>query len=160
MKKCIKCSITQDFTSFYKHSGMKDGVLNKCKKCCKEESYVNFNKKMEDPLFQLSEKERQREKYKRLEYKEKQKKWDEDKPWKKTSIYKNLNRDLKLKSSECAHHWNYNNEFLRDVIILDKTFHKKIHKYLIFDKKLLIFKTIDNVLLDTKDKHLNYIKTK
>jgi hypothetical protein len=139
---------------------MKDGFLNKCKKCCKEDSSANFNNKMKNPIFQVSERERQKEKYKRLDYKEKQKKWDENRPWKKTYIYKNLNRDLKLKPSEHAHHWNYNDEFLRDVIILDKVLHKKIHKHLIFDKDLLIFKTIDNLLLDTKDKHLNYIKNK
>jgi len=42
MKKCIKCGRLISLNDFYKHSGMRDGHLNKCKKChCFETSIKN-----------------------------------------------------------------------------------------------------------------------
>lgn len=33
MKTCIRCNQSKAFEAFYKHKGMKDGILNKCKEC-------------------------------------------------------------------------------------------------------------------------------
>lgn len=33
MKTCIRCNQSKAFEAFYKHKGMKDGTLNKCKEC-------------------------------------------------------------------------------------------------------------------------------
>ena len=70
--------------------------------------------------------------------------------------YKNLARDLKLSSDENSHHWNYN--LIEDVIILNKKFHRFIHRYFILNEDLLIFETKDGEVLDTKEKHLAYIE--
>ena len=40
-KKCFKCGIEWPLIYFYKHPQMKDGHLNKCKKCARR--YVNKN---------------------------------------------------------------------------------------------------------------------
>lgn len=37
MKKCFKCGIEKLLTEFYKHSKCKDGHLNKCKECTRED---------------------------------------------------------------------------------------------------------------------------
>lgn len=42
MKICFKCNQSKDTLEFYKHLGMKDGLLSKCKACCKKD--VNDNR--------------------------------------------------------------------------------------------------------------------
>ena len=44
MKKCFKCAETKPIELFYKHVGMLDGHLNKCRSCCLIESKNTFNK--------------------------------------------------------------------------------------------------------------------
>ena len=158
MKKCIKCNVDKDLAQFYKHKGMKDGRLNKCKDCCKKESRDNQYLKSQDEEWVLKERERSRDKYHRLNYSEKQKDQVKKYPWKKSFKIKNLNRNLKVpKGFEC-HHWNYNDDYLEDVFILDKKTHSRLHTkmYLDLDLKIFISKE-DNILLDTREKHSDFI---
>jgi ribosomal protein S27AE len=37
MKKCFKCGIEKELSGFYKHPAMKDGHVNKCKECNKND---------------------------------------------------------------------------------------------------------------------------
>lgn len=156
-KKCFKCGNVKPLIEFYKHPKMKDGHVNKCISCNKNDIHLNYELKSKDKNFLEKERLRGREKYKRLNYKDRQKEIDKDLHWKKTSKYKNLNRKFKLEKGLELHHWNYNYEFLEDILILTRKQHKKAHKYLVLDKVKMIFKTIDGVYLDSKVKHIQYL---
>lgn len=159
-KICFKCEKEKPLDDFYKHNKMADGRLNKCKVCTKKDVDEREKRLRLNPEWVESEKVRAREKYVRLGYKEKQKEWDKKRPWSDTSECKNLNRDLKrkgvLKEGQVAHHWNYN--LLKDVIIIESPDHRKLHRFLTIDEGTLCFKTLEGSVLDTKEKHLNYIK--
>lgn len=158
MKKiCFKCNIEKDVSQFYKHKGMADGHLNKCKSCAKSDVQSNYKLKSEDESFIEKERIRGREKYHRLNYKEKFFDYKKERFWQNNSICKNLHRNLNCPAGYELHHWNYNDDYLKDVIIVSRKQHKKIHVNLIFDPLLLVFRTKDGLLLDTKEKHLNYI---
>ncbi len=156
-KKCFKCEVVKPLSEYYKHKQMADGHLNKCKACTKNDVRERENELKKNPNWIESERARHREKYSRLNYKERQKEWDKDKPWKNSSIYKNLNRDLKVPKGKELHHWNYNEGFLRDVMILEASEHGLAHSFLTFDNEKLIFISNKGELLDTKQKHIEYL---
>ena len=42
MKTCFKCKIEKPLTEFYKNKRMSDGLLGKCKSCCKSDVSKNY----------------------------------------------------------------------------------------------------------------------
>jgi hypothetical protein len=154
-KKCIRCGIDKELNDFYAHPQMRDGHLNKCKECCKEVADIREKGLRKNEDFCEKERLRSKERYYRLNYKEIQ---FEQKKLKSyiNGTYKNLSRDLKLSSNENPHHWNY--ALLEDVIILNKKFHRFIHRYLILNEETLMFTTKDGEVLDSKEKHLEFIE--
>jgi hypothetical protein len=157
-KVCFKCNEEKEITEYYKHKEMSDGHLNKCKNCTKKDSKITLELKTSTTEGLEKERARHREKYKRLGYKDKQKKWDEKRPHTKSSKYKNLSRNNKIPKGFEIHHWNYLDIFLEDFFILPIKEQRKAHTFL--NKLNNIFEGLNGEILDTREKHFNYLVSK
>jgi hypothetical protein len=165
-KKCFKCCRILPINNFYKHKKMLDGHLNKCIECTKNdvrnrESFLKTN-----PIWIEQEKKRHRDKYYRLEYKNRFKPSAENK---KEAIrrynQKFPEKALARKYTEIyltkidginLHHWSYNQEDWLDVIELTIKEHSFLHRFIIYDQERMLYRDLENVLLDTKEKHIDY----
>ena len=169
MKICFKCDIEKPLTEYYKHKSMHDGHLNKCKSCTKSDVIKRESELRKDFNWNEKEKERQREKYKRLNYKDKHKPNKEHKA-KASSNYKerfpekieakSASQRIKVKrKGNQKHHWSYNKEHYKDIIELTPELHYLIHRLMDYDSKTKLYKSKeDNEILDTKEKHIAFIR--
>lgn len=147
---CNKCNLEKGI-EFYKND-------KTCKDCRKIFQRNRNKENKNNPDFVEKERARGREKYARLNYKDKQKEWDSNKPWKNTSTYKNLHRDLKIPRGISAHHWNYFK--LKDIVLMDNDEHKAFHQLIELDVEKRVFKIKKTgEYLDTRNKHLCFIVT-
>lgn len=168
MKKCFKCGLEKELTEFYKQKNMSQGVLGKCKTCTKNDSKNRRLKLLNDPNWIKTERDRHREKYHRLEYREKYKpdylskkeqsnRFKQKYPEKVRAKNGMGNIKSKLPGNN-LHHWSYNKEHIRDVIELSIKDHNTAHRFMVYDQERMMYRRSDNnVLLDTKVAHEDYI---
>jgi hypothetical protein len=154
-KICFRCGIKKPLAEFYAHKGMGDGHLNKCKDCTKADSAKREKRIRSTPEGVESERKRHRDKYHRLGYKEKQKEWDTDRPWKNSSEYKGIRKKFEAKYGKRdgfeLHHWNYNK--IKSVILIHTSLHRRAHRQFEFDNDTWCY-LWRGELLDTKHKHM------
>lgn len=147
---------------------MLDGHLNKCKDCTKRDSKQRGEELRKDAVWLEQEKTRHRDKYHRLNYRERHKPTQEA----KRAIMKAYTdkypekRVAKIRSQHVSapkgfhnHHWSYRIEDAKDTIQLTHQEHYRAHRYLKYDQQENRYRTAEGVLLDTKEKHLEYIKS-
>lgn len=168
-KVCFKCLTEKPISEYYAHSAMADGHLNKCKGCTKRDTKERDDRRRAtEPNYFEVERKRGRNKYHRL-YEgtgkanpKSQAAWVNRFPEKRKAQVRSgsLAKKKPFEGAE-IHHWSYKQEFWKDVIWLTKKDHNKGHRFLIYDSEQMMYRRTDNLeLLDTKNKHEEYIKLK
>lgn len=161
MKKCKECKADKDKSEFY-------GLQGECKECTKKRVRIREENLRKNPEWLKKEHERQREKYHRLNYKEKHNPSPEAKklamqkqrekfPEKYKAKSLTSHMKPKIKDNQ-LHHWSYNLEHAKDIIELSILDHAKIHRFIKYDKNTFMYKDLNGNLLDTKEKHLELIQ--
>ena len=181
-KQCFKCSNVKPLTQFYKHKRMGDGHSNKCKDCTKKDVREREEKlRKNDPDWVEKERVRGREKYHRLysdnendltdDYKVVWMTDEELKEAKRTYIQDYKDRYPEKYKAQCLsshirkeglhkHHWSYKEKHAKDIIWLTPKDHYKCHENIVYDQDHFFFRDSKGKLLDTKEKHIKYLKRK
>jgi hypothetical protein len=167
-KICFKCGIEKNIDNFYSHPKTADKHLNKCKECTKKDVIKRISDLKNNPEWIEREKIRNREKYHRLNYKNKYKQSFEMKKissdnyklrYPEKEIAKIHSQHIITAEGIHKHHWSYRKEHWMDIIELKPKEHLRIHCYMIYDQERMMYRALNGELLDNKEKHLRYIES-
>lgn len=145
-KVCFKCGKRKPLSEFYKHPQMGDGHLNKCKECTKKDVHEDYLRKSSNPKWVEKERERGREKFKRLGYKDKFKKMSSINRFEGDTARRARCRGYNTQGKE-LHHWNYNEPF--SVFLLPRNVHRLLHKHIFVNRTDKFCYTDNNQKLQT-----------
>ena len=164
MKPCKSCGVTKPLTDYYAHKAMRDGRLSDCKECVRKKTSARYRKKREDPLFVEQERKRGRDKYYKYGYKRKSCNKANRKYLKRfpeiLAAHNAVRRKLSPVPGKQAHHWSYKKEHKTCVFYLEHSFHKYVHRFIKYDKRLMCFTDKSTgVVLDTRRKHSAFIES-
>lgn len=135
---CFKCKREKCLSEFYKHPQMANGHLGKCKDCTRKDAKERRDRLCLDSKW--VEKERKRCRAKEAKYLS-------EFPEKS----KAHNAVKRSDGANCQHHWSYRPEHRRDVIEVSVPVHFAIHRFMIYDRERFMYRTLDGVLLDTRE---------
>lgn len=165
-KKCSDCEEVKPVSEYYKQKSSHDGLFATCKDCKKRYQREQYHKNKQDPEWIKKERERNRAKYHRLNYKKKHKPTPEGKK-KIIDRYKKkypekvraLSRSshIRGKNGDHWHHWCYKPGFEKDLILMTEGNHSKAHRLMVYDQDEMLYRDAKGNLLDTKKKHIDYL---
>lgn len=143
-KSCFKCGENKQLSAFYKHEGMLDGHLNKCKECSKKD--VRKNRRSNIDYYMEYDKQKylkKPDKQRRSSYQLERNKISPNKK-RATSAINNAVRDRKMfRPNVCefcgklckphAHHSSYSEDMFLLVTWLCASCHLTLHKHFEFN---------------------------
>lgn len=148
-KKCFKCGVVKPISDFYVHKEMKDGHLNKCIDCTKKDTKRRYDVLSQNEEWMDKERERGKEKFKRLGYAGRFKS-----PRSLCPQEANISKKLRVRGYDTrgkeSHHWNYNNP--HSIFLLSKKAHRTLHRHIKVNYSDKYCYTIDNERIDTEEK--------
>lgn len=175
--KCTECLKEKSNDFFYVNG--RGGYRSKCKECIKKRqkkyrsnnrNSINEYQKKYYSVNREKYREYQREYY-RLnnetytplseEEKKERKRLSDIKGWNKYPEKRKARSKVslhKVKEGYHKHHWSYKEENWEDYFILKNSTHLSLHSYLHYDKEKMCYISKDGILLDTREKHEEYIK--
>ncbi len=162
MKQCIKCKDDLELEMFYK-AKTKNGYTSECKKCTKLRISKTRKENSSNPEWIKKERKRGRDKYHRLNYKQYANRSRSDynahrKRFPEKYKANSAAQHISIEQGYERHHWSYKTEHHKNIIPLSVDDHNNLHVYIIYDMEHLLYRTQSGVLLDTKEKHIEYLK--
>lgn len=144
MKTCFKCGRSKPLAEFYRHAGMADGHLGKCKDCARRDVRKNYRARRDryveyEKRRWPQRKESERRRKQGSAYREYKRKWrieNQDKQQAHAAVAKALNNGSLTKkpcehcgdSDSKGHHPDYSKPL--DVVWLCNNYHRKEHSRL------------------------------
>lgn len=153
LKICKKCKKDKPTDEFYKHISTRDRLNQSCKNCHKEHIRNILNKKYETSL-DFREKSSLYTKKKGIENSKKASLYNKKYPEKYAAHRASQHID---NQGMHKHHWSYNEQHFIDLIFLSAPEHSYTHRFIKYDEISHYYFTEEGYLLDTKEKHMNYI---